>query len=175
MNVNTSSGHYNEQLQDLNYYYDASGNITCISDAAQQTVFFNNAAVSPDADYTYDALYRLIRAEGRESITPVDFTGDNSSDSHAFVSNVVPWDGSVNALRRYTQKCRYDAVGKILSLQHLAGSGSYTRSYTYAVTSNRLSTTVTGSRGRRLGERRLVERRASRTKSIPDAFKLTTM
>ena len=49
-------------LQDLNYVYDAAGNLTSIRDHAQQTVFFANTQVEPHNDYTYDALYRLIEA-----------------------------------------------------------------------------------------------------------------
>ena len=48
-------------LQDLTYTYDPVGNVTRINDAAQQTIFFSNQVVSPRADYTYDAIYRLIR------------------------------------------------------------------------------------------------------------------
>ncbi len=36
------------------------------SDAAQQTYYFNNSVVSPTGLYEYDALYRLIKAQGRE-------------------------------------------------------------------------------------------------------------
>src|SRR6476620_7990407 len=53
-------------LQDLNYTYDPVANITQIQDAAQQTIFFNNAGVSPENKFEYDAIYRLIHATGRE-------------------------------------------------------------------------------------------------------------
>ena len=36
-----------------------SGTSPRIADAAQQTIFFNNQVVTPSADYTYDAIYRL--------------------------------------------------------------------------------------------------------------------
>jgi RHS repeat-associated protein len=141
VNVNTASSHYNEQLQDLNYYYDASGNISLIRDDAQETVFFKNTIVTPEADYTYDALYRLVQGKGRESINNPSFTNDNTSDTHAFVNNILKWDGSSVALRHYTQRYSYDEAGNILELQHIAGTGSYTRSYSYATGSNRLSQT----------------------------------
>src|SRR5262249_11491413 len=58
----------NAQLQDLFYSYDPVGNITSIRDDAQQTIYFNNSVIKPHADYTYDAIYRLIEATGREHI-----------------------------------------------------------------------------------------------------------
>jgi YD repeat-containing protein len=54
------------KLQDLSYAYDACGNIVQITDTAQQTLFFDNAVVSPTTRYKYDSLYRLVSAEGRE-------------------------------------------------------------------------------------------------------------
>ena len=55
-------------LQDLHYVYDPVGNITSIRDDAQQTLFFNNSLIEPHASYTYDAVYQLIEATGREHI-----------------------------------------------------------------------------------------------------------
>jgi hypothetical protein len=53
-------------LQNLAYAYDPVGNILAVSDSAHQTVFFDNAVVSPSTQYVYDAIYRLIEATGRE-------------------------------------------------------------------------------------------------------------
>ena len=47
VNVDSGSTHCNEVLQDLNYFYDAVGNITTIRDDAQQTIFYHNSLVSP--------------------------------------------------------------------------------------------------------------------------------
>ena len=58
-------------LQDLAYTYDPGGNITHIRDRAQQTIYFDNQVVTPDKDYTYDSIYRLVKAEGREHIGQV--------------------------------------------------------------------------------------------------------
>ena len=55
-------------LQNLHYTYDPAGNITHIHDDAQQTIYFRNQRVEPSNDYTYDALYRLIQATGREHL-----------------------------------------------------------------------------------------------------------
>jgi hypothetical protein len=48
-------------LQDLNYTYDAVGNIIQQTDNAQQTNYFDNVVISPTGTYTYDALYRLTQ------------------------------------------------------------------------------------------------------------------
>src|SRR6185369_4634870 len=56
------------QVQNLLYTYDPAGNITHIRDDAQQTIYFRNKRVEPSNDYTYDALYRLIQATGREHL-----------------------------------------------------------------------------------------------------------
>ena len=53
-------------LQNLAYAYDPVGNIIAIRDSAQSTVFFDNDVVTPSTRYVYDALYRLIEAQGRE-------------------------------------------------------------------------------------------------------------
>lgn len=141
VNLNT-----NDALQDLSYTYDVAGNISAILDKAQETVFFRNTIIAPQSDYTYDALYRLTEGKGRESISSPDFTNDNSGDAHAFVYDLMPWDGSSNALRHYTQRYGYDKVGNILELQHIAGSsGSYTRTYTYGSGNSQLQDTQIGS------------------------------
>ncbi len=122
-----------DEVQDLNYYYDAVGNITQIRDDAQEEVWFANAIVTPENKYTYDSLYRLIEADGRERKAAASFGGsDNTDDSSAIGSGTAPWDGSSTALQTYTQYYTYDEVGNILSLQHSAGTGSYTRDYNYS-------------------------------------------
>jgi hypothetical protein len=55
-------------LQNIHYTYDPVGNIIAIRDDAQQTIYFDGQVVRPDAEYKYDAIYRLIEATGREHI-----------------------------------------------------------------------------------------------------------
>jgi RHS repeat-associated protein len=139
----------NKKLQDLSYVYDPVGNISSIRDDAQETVWFNNLGVAPVNKYTYDALYRLVEARGRETATAATFPdGDNNADGHAVkLPSAVPWSGSTTALQHYTQKYVYDAVGNILELRHIGTTaGSYTRSYTYVAGSNRLAATQVSGR-----------------------------
>jgi len=55
-----------QAIQHLIYTYDPIGNISEIEDRAIPTRFFNNFMIEARNDYTYDALSRLIQAQGRE-------------------------------------------------------------------------------------------------------------
>jgi RHS repeat-associated protein len=127
-------------LQSLAYTFDAAGNIVSTDDTATQAVYFSGSTVSADGDYTYDAIYRLTSAEGREHEA-----GTGSQLDHADYDPVaaVPHPNNPSGLRRYTQNYAYDAVGNITSFQHgpASGSGGFTRAYTYASGTNRLATT----------------------------------
>ena len=141
-----------EMLQDLSYAYDPAGNITGIRDDAQQTIYFANAVVEPHADYTYDAVYRLIGALGREHIGQLSAPQPTWDDAFR-VHLQHPHDGQ--AMRGYTEHYAYDEVGNIISLVHQAPNGSWTRSYEYnepsllepASRNNRLTRTIVGASG----------------------------
>jgi RHS repeat-associated protein len=115
-------------LQDLHYAYDPVGNITSIRDDAQETVYFKNHVVSPSNEYVYDAIYRLISADGREH------AGDpcrlqTTFDDVPRMNQPLPSDG--HALHRYREQYEYDAVGNILELLHSAPEASWERHYRY--------------------------------------------
>ena len=144
-------------VQSLRYTYDPIGNITHIADEAQQAVYFRNRRVEPSADYTYDAIYRLIEATGREHLgqnagsplpptSPDAFNGFHTGLDH-------PGDG--NAMGTYVERYLYDAVGNILAMQHRSSDpihAGWTRTYTYDEVSqvetdkvsNRLTSTAVG-------------------------------
>ena len=107
-----------------------------MADAADDTLFFDNQPVSPDGDYTYDALYRLIQAKGREhpgqQPRPSDYTRYS-----------LPHANNTDALINYTQTYGYDEVGNIVQMRETVGS-TWTQDYSYAGDSNRLSTTTIG-------------------------------
>ncbi|MGC1121820.1 MAG: SpvB/TcaC N-terminal domain-containing protein [Candidatus Methanofastidiosia archaeon] len=125
-------------LQNLSYTYDPVGNITKIQDEAQQTVFFDNAMVSPDAQYKYDALYRLIQADGREHAGQ---TSGMQRDHTDFPRMVLHHPNNGQAMRRYTEKYEYDEVGNISLMVHQAIDGNWTRQYQYASNNSRLLST----------------------------------
>lgn len=133
-------------LQDLHYVYDAAANITSIEDRAIATVYYDQMAVSAVSTYTYDALYRLIEATGRENDNGLSHGPlDNIQDS-AYFHAMNPNDPM--QARAYRQVYSYDVADNILSMQHFAGVGNvhgWTRNYTYGAGSNRLLGTDVGS------------------------------
>ena len=148
------------QVQNLHYTYDPVGNITHIRDDAQQTVYFRNKRVEPSADYTYDAIYQLIEAAGREHLGQVGgqprppTIPDASNAFHTRLDH--PGDGI--AMGTYIERYVHDTAGNILSMQHRGGDPTHpgwVRDYFYnepsllepSRTSNRLSNTTVGSQG----------------------------
>jgi len=147
-----STGWLGCQLQDLWYTYDPAGNITHIADGAQQAIFFRNRRVEPSSEYTYDAVYRLIEATGREHLGQLgDSPIPHSHNDSARISLPHPGDG--NAMGTYTESYEYDAVSNIRQLRHRGidpAHAGWRRTYDYAEaslteagkTSNRLSSTT---------------------------------
>lgn len=126
-------------LQDLRYTHDPVGNIVELQDRADtRPVFGTTKPVSGDGKYEYDALYRLVRAEGREH------PGQQPSEDEP-PPGALPHPGDLQALTRYVERYFYDAVGNIEQIQHRpqrgASSGAWTRKYQYASGSNRLLAT----------------------------------
>jgi RHS repeat-associated protein len=138
-------------LQNLHYSYDPAGNITHIRDDAQQRIHFAGQVVPPQCGYTYDAIYRLIQAAGREHIGQVGQPETTWND--AFRVRLPPHPNDGQAMRNYTERYQYDAVGNVATLIHQAANGSWARSYAYNEASllepdkksNRLSSTTVGN------------------------------
>lgn len=141
-----------EQLQDLFYTYDPAGNVIKIRDDAQQTIYFNGQVVRPDAEYWYDAIYRLIETAGREHI-------GQASQPHTIWKDEfrtkLAHPNDEQAMRNYFEFYEYDEVGNILLLDHKASNGNWIRTYEYNEESqieagkknNRLSRTVVSPNG----------------------------
>lgn len=144
----------NGSIQDLRYSYDPAGNITRIADLALPVMHFAGQQVEPAADYTYDALYRLIEASGREHIGQSAFRLDSPNGNcrdYPF-AGFGPQANDPKAVRGYTERYVYDAVGNFLNFIHQANGASWQRDYEYeedsllepnaGIFSNRLSRTV---------------------------------
>ncbi|MCA1741175.1 MAG: RHS repeat-associated core domain-containing protein, partial [Bacteroidales bacterium] len=136
--------HNGDPLQDWHYTYDPVGNITHIEDRNVPVTFYNNQKTTGLSTYDYDALYRLTEAKGRENdTTPSSGGADNWNDA-SYLQQMNP--GDPMAIRNYTQKYQYDAVGNILQTSHQTTPvNSWTRNYVYEAASNRLVNTTTGS------------------------------
>jgi RHS repeat-associated protein len=126
------------QVQNLHYTYDPVGNITKIRDDAQQKIFFKNMRVEPSAEYTYDAIYRLIEATGREHLGQSD---GSAPTPHSY--NDAPrigrqYPNEHDAMGPYKEVYVYDGAGNILEMQHYGANLSHpgwTRNYAYGETS----------------------------------------
>jgi hypothetical protein len=122
-----------------------------------KTIFFNGQVVKPDTVYTYDAIYRLIHASGREHIGQAS-QPYSTWDDRFRVNLAHPNDGQ--KMRNYFEIYSYDPVGNILSLDHRIPNnnkgnnwiGNWIRTYDYNEDSlieqdkksNRLSSTTVG-------------------------------
>ncbi|XXY16743.1 SpvB/TcaC N-terminal domain-containing protein [Sorangium sp. So ce216] len=144
-------------VQDLRYTYDPAGNPTRIEDASLKTVFRGGQQIEPVSHYIYDALYRLIEARGREHIgqTALDMAPlDGNHRDQPFSGNRVH-PNDLQALRNYTERYEYDAVGNVEVLRHLASGAGWTRRYDYQADSlleggkkgNRLTRSTLGNGG----------------------------
>ena len=121
------------QIQSLKYAYDPVGNVTHVHDDAQQTIFFRNRRVTPDADFTYDAVYRLIEATGREHLGQVG--GSPIPHDYNDAARVrLPHPGDGNAMARYIERYAYDAAGNLTTMRHRGTDPAHpgwTRTYAY--------------------------------------------
>jgi RHS repeat-associated protein len=111
-------------LQGLVYTDDAVGNITEIGDASEQPIFFGGDVVEARGRFRYDALYRLVQAEGREH------PGQQPAELDVPRSG-IPHPNDVQALRRYTERYFYDDAGNIERLVHDTSTSGWTRYYAY--------------------------------------------
>ena len=132
-------------LQSLFYTFDAIGNITAIEDKAIPISFFANTIIEPLSEYTYDALYRLVEAKGRENSDALNFGACDNWNDIPFMHSVS--SGDPLAVRKYTQNYKYDAVGNIKEMKHVAANGNWTRSYEYETANNRIKSTQVGDNG----------------------------
>lgn len=140
-------------LQDLHFTYDPTGNIIRIGDAAQPDLFFRNSRVEPTAEYTYDAMHRLIEATGREHLGQNCQPRPYSPDDRGRIRLPHPQDGA--AMGRYRERYAYDPAGNMIDLRHLSLADpamGWTRHFSYeepslldpTARSNRLTAVITG-------------------------------
>jgi len=128
-------------LQDMTYSYDLVGNVLAIVERTPGCGI-PKSVDGPDTlnrGFTYDPLYRLLTATGREADTPV---------------SSAPWDDTVRnadptSVRTYAEQYAYDAVNNLTQISHQATSAnganaSFTRLFSLVNTSNRLATLAIG-------------------------------
>ncbi|MEV5313373.1 SpvB/TcaC N-terminal domain-containing protein [Streptomyces sp. NPDC052610] len=126
----TTSASTGGPLQDLRFRYDPVGNVTEVRDGAQQTHFFANQVVEAVTRYEYDALYRLVRATGREHAGGANDTVRTDADLPAV--GQLPHVNDSAAVRTYTESYEYDVLGNLTRLRHRASGDLWTRHHRYA-------------------------------------------
>lgn len=121
-------------LQDFAYQYDLAGNITAILDRTPESGIPNTLLGTDALDrrFTYDPIYRLLSATGRESDLPPE---------------PAPWDdrprnNDPTRVRAYTEHYQYDPAGNLIQLLHQAGGHGFTRNLNPAADNNRLTSVV---------------------------------
>lgn len=125
-------------LQDLHYTYDIAGNITCLRDDAFPAVFNSNQVVEAHAEYYYDALNRLVSANGREHKAFYHTNGFSQQWAETWLAELNP-QGSLNDPNfsaPYHQTFTYDDAGNLTHMRHF-GNRSYTREMAISPHSNR--------------------------------------
>lgn len=117
-------------LQDLRYTYDPVGNVISVRNDAEETRFWRNQKVVPENTYTYDSLYQLIRATGRESSDNVT-SGDGPGEQPVVL---LPGDVASRSVN-YSRDYRYDASGNLVRIRH-HGATKWSRELTVSDRSN---------------------------------------
>jgi RHS repeat-associated protein len=122
-------------FQDIGYEYDLAGNLVTLRDRTPECGIPNTVQGTDALDrlFTYDAIYRLISATGRE----------------CNVLTQLPWsDGprctDLTNTRPYTEQYQYDANGNMLVLQHQNLPGGFTRQFSTPAENNRLEALMAG-------------------------------
>jgi len=138
-NLDNQGNPRNSILQNISYTYDPVGNITRLKDNSHETVFHNNQKVEPLSDYTYDRLYRLIKANGRQHRSINSITHKNNAENEDFKqSKFIPLSNR-EALEKYQESYTYDDAGNLTKTTHTA-TNSWTRTNEIREDSNRLKT-----------------------------------
>ncbi|MER5942507.1 SpvB/TcaC N-terminal domain-containing protein [Streptomyces sp. NPDC001928] len=123
-------------LQDSTYRHDLAGNVLAVLERTPSSGVRPDAPDSLDRLFAYDALYRLVRATGRECDMP---------------PAQPPWQVLASCAdrtraRAWTQTYTYDDVGGLRTMRHDAGAGAaWRREHTTQDADNRLLRTQQGS------------------------------
>ncbi|QLL16006.1 RHS repeat-associated core domain-containing protein [Pseudomonas chlororaphis] len=116
-------------LQALTYQYDPVGNLLSISDGAEPTRYSHNQRVEAASQYSYDALYQLRQASGREN-------ANATQQAQALPPAIVPLWQETGELTHYSRTYTYDRGSNLTTIRHV-GLHPYTQQMVVAPTSNR--------------------------------------
>ena len=80
-----------------------------------------NQRIEPSNDYVYDALYRLIQADGREHLGLLasgERKPPTAPDAYNAFHTRLDHPGNGKAMGTYVERYVYDAVGNFQKMQH---------------------------------------------------------
>ncbi len=119
-------------LQDLGYEYDLVGNILKIKDRSQGSGVGGSDEL--DKDFSYDPIYRLLSATGREH------TSRDPKHNEPWAQAMTHTNQDVNTTRFYTRQYQYDKAGNMLHLQHINPNsiGNFSRTFKNKEENNQL-------------------------------------
>lgn len=106
-----------ERLQALSYEYDPVGNIVRLVDHTQPVSHFANQRVMPETTYTYDSLYQLTCAKGRETA--------GAGQSPGLPELIIPSPIDPGRLLNYTEYYEYDEGGNRTELRHVSDKNPF--------------------------------------------------
>lgn len=101
----------NGALQDFGYTYDLAGNILCIRHREPNCGIGGGDAL--DQEFTYDPLYRLLSATGREQNQPLV-----SDPTQPWLEDMQRFSQDYTQTRGYQQEYTYDKAGNLTELRH---------------------------------------------------------
>jgi RHS repeat-associated protein len=123
-------------LQDFAYRYDLVGNILEIQARTPESGIPNTLLGTDALDraFTYDPIYRLLSATGREADRPPELPDWLDQ----------PRGTDATRTRGYTERYQYDVAGNMLQLQHQTQNDSFNRDFALEAINNRLKTVSKG-------------------------------
>ncbi|WP_051496853.1 RHS repeat domain-containing protein [Granulibacter bethesdensis] len=117
-------------MQHLSYDYDPAGNVVSITNDAETTDFWYNQEVEPKNSYSYDTLYRLTKATGRQKLS--------SRQQDSRLPDLSALMAGPGACTNYSRSYSYDHAGNLTRIRHAAAKGhNYTTDIVVSNRSNR--------------------------------------
>lgn len=126
--------------QDLTYSFDLVGNILTTDERISDCGISGTTAGANQLirQFTYDPIYRLLSATGRESNT------QNKND-YLYTNAPIPSTPNASNVSAYTRSYQYDKLGNVEQVEHSANSNNFTRNFNYNTGVNTVSSINTGS------------------------------
>ncbi|WP_033063272.1 RHS repeat-associated core domain-containing protein [Pseudomonas sp. GM48] len=117
------------RLQEMSYEYDPVGNILRLVDHTQADSYFDNQRVAAENAYTYDSLYQLTSAKGRETA--------GAGQNPGLPELNIPSPIDPTRLLNYSEYYEYDAGGNRTLLRHESDKNPFSRQMYVDPQSNR--------------------------------------